>query len=145
MKKAIFTVLLSIFAINLSWSQTATGNSDATKKGNKVFLQYTDVASREIEPYLIDALKQWGYWNIVTVKTDAQFVIEYTAVPFSGGFSVSNEFITRYGYIALKSIDDKELQRSKKMKGSPTAFNGYKAIKDLANKLVKKYLMVTFK
>ena len=31
------------------------------------------------------------------------------------------------------------------MKGSPTAFNGYKAIKDLANKLVKKYLMVGFK
>ncbi len=145
MKKTIFTILLSIFAISLCWSQTVTSYSDLTKKGNKVFLEFGDAASLEIEPYFIEALKQWGYWEIVTNKTDAQFVIAYVAESFAGEFSVGNEFITRYGHIVLKTIDGQELQRSKKMKGSPTAFNGYKAIKDLANKLVKKYLMVGFK
>ena len=138
-------MLISLLTISLCWSQTGTSQSDVTKKGNKVFLEFGDAASLEIEPYFIEALKQWGYWEIVTTKTDAQFVIAYVAESFSGGFSVGNEFITRYGHIVLKSLDGQELQRSKKMKGSPTAFNGYKAIRDLANKLVKKYLIVGFK
>ncbi|MEI6853552.1 MAG: hypothetical protein WCL06_11940 [Bacteroidota bacterium] len=145
MKKIIFTILLSLFATSLSWSQVVSSNSDVTKKGNKVFLEFSDAASLEIQPYLIESLNKWGYWDIVTTKAEAQFVIAYVAESYAGEFSVANEFITRYGHIVIKTLDGQELQRSKKMKGNPAAYNGYKGIKDLANKIVKKYLMVGFK
>ena len=35
------------------------------KKGNNVYIEIPDEASRAGEKYFIDALKEWGYWNVV--------------------------------------------------------------------------------
>lgn len=51
--------------------------SDLLKKGNNVFIEIPDAASRAGEKYFVESLKDWGYWHIVSDENEAHFIIEF--------------------------------------------------------------------
>lgn len=77
-----FFLLISIICSMSLYGQNPK-NSDLpyfhelTKTGNKVFLE-CDVPNSLI--HASNYLNKWGYWNIVTKKEDANFVLKFTLV-----------------------------------------------------------------
>ncbi len=108
-----------------------------TKKGNKVFIEIPDAASRAGERYFIDALNEWGYWKIVTNKNEAHFIIV---------FNIDKKaMLDKSACVTFKTRDEKEFKKSESYISSTTAFNGYNAFRAVANKVVEKYLKKEFR
>lgn len=107
-----------------------------TEKGNSVFIEIPDEASRAGEAYFIEALKEWGYWNVVSSAEEAHFIIE---------FNIDKKvMLDKSASVTLKTREGNEFKKSKPFRASTNAFNGYNAFKGAANKVVEKYLMKEF-
>lgn len=108
-----------------------------TKKGNKVFVEILDEASRAGEQYFIEALKEWGYWNIVNNKNEAHFIIV---------FNIDKKaMLDKSANVIFKTREEKEFKKSDSYRASTSAFNGYNAFRAVANKIVEKYFRKEFK
>ena len=100
-------------------------------------IEILDEASRAGERYFIEALKEWGYWNIVNNKNEAHFIIVFNIDKKAMLDKSANvTFITR---------EEKEFKKSNSYRASTTAFNGYNAFRAVANKIVGKYFKKEFK
>lgn len=111
--------------------------NELTKKGNKVFVEILDEASRAGERYFIEALKEWGYWNIVNNKNEAHFIIV---------FNIDKKaMLDKSANVTFKTREEKEFKKSDSYRASTTAFNGYNAFRAVANKIVEKYFKIEFK
>lgn len=120
---------------NTITSKEKTGN--VLQKGNKVFIQVLGEQAHKGEAVFLEELKNWGYWNITTNKTEANFTIVLNMN--------SNAMPGATGWVALVSNDGKEIAISEKYRrghGFPNGFNGYK---DVAEVIVKKYFKKEFK
>lgn len=107
-----------------------------TEKGNSVFIEIPDEASRAGEAYFIEALKEWGYWNVVSSAEEAHFILE---------FNIDKKvMLDKSASVTLKTREGNEFKKSKSFRASTNAFNGYNAFKGAANKVVEKYLMKEF-
>lgn len=111
--------------------------NESTKRGNNVFIELPDVTSRAGEKYFVEALEEWGYWNIVKNKHDADFIIV---------FDIDEKMMgDRSACVTLKTIDNKQIKKSRYYRSSMNIFNGYNTEKGVANKIVEMYLMMEFK
>ena len=118
-------------------NSVAIDDKDLTKKGNKVFIEIPDEASRSGEKYFIDALKEWGYWKIVEDENESQFIIVF--------YIEKKAMADKSAFVIFKSRAGKEFKKSDSYRASTTAFNGYNAYKGVADKIVKKYFTEEFK
>jgi hypothetical protein len=106
------------------------------KRGSNVFIEIPDVESRVGEKYFVKALEEWGYWNVVKNKYDADFIIV---------FNIDEKIMgDRSACVTIKTKEEKEIKKSKFYRSSTTIFNGYDADKGVANKIVEMYLMAEF-
>lgn len=111
--------------------------NELAKKGNRVFVEIPDEASRAGEKYFIEALKEWGYWNIVNDKNEAHFIIV---------FNIDKKvMLDKSANVTFKTREEKEFRKSDSYRASTTAFNGYNAFRAVANKIVEKYFKKEFK
>lgn len=103
------------------------------EKGNNVFIEIPDEASRAGEKYFIDEMKDWGYWNIVSSKEEAHFIIE---------FNIDKKaMLDKSVWVVFKTRDGKSFKESKHFRETTNAWNGYNAFKGAAKKVVEKYLV----
>ena len=106
------------------------------EQGNAVFIEIPDEASRAGERYFIEALNEWGYWNVVPSKEEAHFIIE---------FNIDKKImLDKSVFVTLKTREGKTFKKSKSYRVTTNAFNGYNAFKGAAQKVVKKYLTKEF-
>jgi hypothetical protein len=106
-------------------------------KGNKVFIEIPDEASRAGEKYFIDALKEWGYWDIVKDESEAHFIVV---------FNIDKKaMLDKSAFVTFKTREKKEFLKSDSYRSSTSAFNGYNAFKAVAIKIVDKYFKQEFK
>ena len=107
------------------------------KKGNNVYIEILDEASRAGEKYFLEAFKTWNYWNVVQTKSEAHFLLE---------FNIDKKaMMDKAAQVIFKTRDGKEFQKSKFYRSSTSAFNGYNAFRAAAHKVVEKYLRKKFK
>lgn len=110
---------------------------ELTKRGNKVFIEIPDEPSRAGEKYFLEALTEWGYWNIVTDVNQAHFILI---------FNIDKKaFLDKSACVTFKTREGKEFKKSDYYRSSTNAFHGYNAFKAVAQKIVEKYLMKEFK
>jgi len=108
-----------------------------TKKGNKVFVEILNDASRAGERYFIDALKEWGYWTVVENENEAHFIIE---------FNIGKKaMLNKASWAVLKTRDGQEFFETKTYTTTTNAFNGFNAFRKAAKKIVDKSLKKEFK
>jgi len=107
------------------------------KKGNNAFIEILDSDSRAGERYFKDALREWGYWNIVDNVKDAQFIINFNIDKAA--------FLDKRGNVTFKTRGNVEFKKSKSYKGATSAFTGYNAFRAVAIKIVDKYFKKEFK
>jgi len=108
-----------------------------TEKGNKVFIEIPDEASRAGERYFVNALKEWGYWKVVENINEAHFIIV---------FNIDKKaMLDKTANVTFKTREEKQFKKSDTYRASTNAFNGYNAFKAVANKIVEKYLKKEFK
>lgn len=108
-----------------------------TVKGSRVFIEIPNSASLAGERYFIDALHEWGYWNIVDSIVHADFVLE---------FNIDKKaMLAKSAYAIFKTVEVEEFKKTNTYTNQTTAFNGYNAFKGVAKKLVKKYFKKHFK
>lgn len=111
--------------------------NELTHRGNKVFIEMPDVASPTGEEYFVKALLDWGYWNVVRSKRDADFIIVY---------DIDEKMIDLSVCVTIKTIDNKEIKKPKYFFGSGrNTLKGFKTEKGVADKIVETYLMSEFK
>lgn len=121
-----------------SVAKISTVNQDQLlAKGNSVFVEIPDDAARAGEKYFIDALKEWGFWNVAATKEEAQFIIQFNIV--------KKTVIDRAAYLVFKNKEGQEFLRSESYNASTNAFNGYNAFRACARKVVGKFLKRRFK
>jgi hypothetical protein len=107
------------------------------KKGNNVFVEIPDEASRAGERYFLDALRDWGYWNIVTDEKEAHFIIE---------FNIDKKaMLDKAAFVVFKTRSKKEFKESDTYRASTSAFSGYNAFRAVSIKIVDKYFRREFK
>src|SRR5690554_3490284 len=149
MKAMFFTLVALFFVVGGVYSQETVTMDDEllkvsrenpielTKKGNKVFVEIPDEASLSGERYFLDALEEWGYWEIVSEKSEAHFIIV---------FSIDKKaMLDKTASVVFKTLEDKEFKKSKPYRASTNAFNGYNAFRAAAIKIVDKYFKKEFK
>jgi hypothetical protein len=110
--------------------------SNLLEQGNSLFVKGADTFSTEGVPYFIEMLEQWGYWNIVSNKEEADFIIEfhYTRIRMGGK-----------GWIVLMTTDQQEIKKSGVYKAKASPYNGYSARADVVRKIVRRYLQKEYK
>jgi len=107
-----------------------------TSRGNNVFVEIPDEASRAGEKYFLDALKEWGYWNIVTDKHQAHFIIV---------FDIDKKaMLNKSAAVTLKTREGSVFKQSKYYTSSSTVFVGYNAFYAVAKKVVERYFKNEF-
>jgi hypothetical protein len=127
------TVLLNEELLDLSRKNPTA----LLKKGNKVFIEIPDEASRSGEKYFIEALKDWRYWTVVDDVNDAHFIIE---------FNIDKKaMLDKTAWAVFKTRENQEFKKSGTYRASTSAFSGYNAFKAVARKLVDKYFKKEFK
>ncbi|WP_291116412.1 MULTISPECIES: hypothetical protein [unclassified Empedobacter] len=107
------------------------------KQNNNVYIERVDEANLDAENYLVDALNNWGYWNIINNKEEADFIIE-----FSLRKRIMGDRTTK---VILKTLSGKVYKESKNYTASPTAFSGYNGSRASVQKLVNGFFVKTFK
>lgn len=126
--------------VALDYESLKTSREDPnalTRRGTNVFVEIPDEASRAGERYFLDALKEWAYWNIVTDRTEAHFIIV---------FNIDKKaMLDKSAAVTFKTREGKEFKKSKFYRSSTTAFNGYNAFYAVAKKVVEKYLKKEFR
>jgi hypothetical protein len=108
------------------------------KKGNNVFIEIPDEASRAGEKYFIDALQEWGYWNIVDDPKKAHFIIVFN-IDKKGMFNLDKK-----AQVTFKTRENVEFKKSGIYKAKTSAFSGYNSFYAVSKKIVKKYFMKEF-
>lgn len=109
---------------------------ELTKKGKSVFIEIPDEASRAGEKYFIEALKEWGYWNIVKDVREAHFILV---------FNIDKKaMLDKSATLTFRTRENQEFKKSEPYRASTNAFNGYNAFRGVANKIVEKYLKKEF-
>jgi hypothetical protein len=131
-----------LIAAFLTISTLAAGQ--VVKKGSTVYLEAdkSDVGQSAAKE-LSGALKEWGYWNLASSKSGADFILTLDS-KVSGGVTW-----TSWGgkSVALSaSISDKggeEIWQSEYYKASPNGMNGYNSqsasVKKLAKAIKRKF------
>lgn len=110
--------------------------SSLTIRGNKVFVEIPDEASRAGEKYFLDALTEWGYWNIVTDKHQAHFIIV---------FDIDKKaMMDKSASVTLKTREGRVFKQSRSYTSSTTVFVGYNAFYAVAKKVVERYFKNEF-
>lgn len=116
---------------------TTKNPTELLKKGNKVFVEIPDEASRAGEKYFIEELRNWGYWTVVDDVTEAHFIIV---------FNIDKKaMLDKTSWAVIKTRDNKEIKKTKTYRATTNAFNGYNAFRAAAIKLVDKYFKKEFK
>lgn len=102
-------------------------------KGNSVFVEIPNEASRAGEKYFKEALTTWGNWEVVNDVNLAHFIIEFNIE--------KRPMLDKSTWAIFKTREGKEFKTSKKVRVTTNAFNGYNAFKGAAEKLVDKYFV----
>ena len=116
---------------------TTTNSNELTKKGNKVYIEIPDELSQAGEKYFIELLIEWGFWNVVKSKSEANFIVVFHLDKKS--------IMGKSVYLIFKNRQEEEFQKSKSYSASPNALNAYNASRAVTNKIVEKYLKKEFK
>lgn len=120
MKKALFTFILVILAI--------------ISNGQKFYVDGKDNKSVE---KIKDKISFEGF-NITSDSTSADFIVQLLV---DGQYKVVSMKRPYKGYIRIVNHkSNEEVGRTKLVKGSPTAFNGYNASYIIFSKISDKYL-----
>jgi len=120
-------------AVNLEDLKSISSTAGLLEKGNRVFVQIPNDASRAGERYFLIALKDWNYWEIVDDVNEAHFFLEFNIDKKPMGDKVA--------WVVFKDRNGAEFLRSKSYRATTNAFSGYNAFKAVARKLVKNYLV----
>lgn len=125
MRTFLLSFVLTLFAF------AGFGQTELFKKGNKVFVEIPNEASRAGELYFLNSLKDWKQWEVVTDEGSADFTIEFNIA--------KKAMLDKAAWVVIKDKEGKELKKSKTYKSQTTAFNGYNAFKAAAEKVFEKY------
>ncbi|RZF58066.1 hypothetical protein [Sphingobacterium corticibacterium] len=136
MKKNLFVlviILLILPHIGVSQSSLTT-----PKKGSKIYVAGVSKNEDAIQATdkLIGDLKDWSYWELKSIKDEADFILEVD-IKTSKGVTLTSWGGTSYRLVA--QIMDKGgdvLWESSEYKASPNGTNGFNA----ANAVVKKFM-----
>lgn len=130
--RAIYCIAVLLLNFFTLW-----GQSSPFKKGNSVFIQIdNEKEAREVNQYLSDELSRWGYWEVVTNRTNADIVLKLR-IDTHGGITW-----TSWGgkSVILTAVIENKLGEvlwlSKKYKSSPNGSNGFSTARATVNKLV---------
>lgn len=107
------------------------------KKGNSVFIQIPDEASRAGEKYFVDALRKWGYWKIVSDSNDAHVIIEFNIE--------KKPMLDKSAWVVFKTRELQEFKKSESYRSITSVFNGYNAFRSVSQLIVNNYLKKNFK
>ncbi len=133
MRKYLICLYL-FFVMGYSNAQQA-----ALQAGNKVFVANNSKNENAINTaqQLQEELKEWGYWQLVGKKEDADFQISLD-ITASKGITLTSWGGTSYTLVA-KLLDSKGdvMWESNAYKSSPNGTNGFNSGKAVVNKLIR--------
>jgi hypothetical protein len=113
-------------------SHSRSNPNSLLAKGNYVFVEIPNDASRAGEKYFVELLQGWKYWNVVTDIKDAHFIIE---------FNIEKKMmLDKSSWLVFKTIDGSPFKESRHYRETTNAWNGYNAFKGAAERVFKKYL-----
>lgn len=140
--KKIFLLLITVFSVTFTYANTENVE-ELIAKGNKVFVEVIDVKNniKEEQEMFVEYLNgdEWGKWDLVENKEDADFVCKLTLEKKGAGVSFSVGARVE-GYVEICTVDDKNVWTSKKQKGNTNEFTGYNALKDIMRKVIRRSL-----
>ena len=133
MKKHLICLCL-FFSMAYGMAQQA-----ALQAGNKVFVENSSKNENAINTaqQLQTQLKEWGYWQLVGKKEDADFRINLD-ITASKGITLTSWGGTSYVLVA-KLVDPtgEVIWESNAYKSSPNGTNGFNSSKAVVNKLMR--------
>lgn len=140
--KKLFLLLISIFSIVSTYAND-DNVQELIAKGNKVYAELVDVKDniKGAEEMFIEYLNsdEWGKWELVENKEDADFVCKLTLLKKGSGFSLSYGARVE-GYVEILTTDDQVVWKSKKQMGNTNEFTGFNALKDVMRKVMRRSL-----
>jgi hypothetical protein len=116
------TILIALFIIIITAVKAQDDKTPTAvkfpPKGSKVYLQTDNEKEKNSASHLTDRIKNWGYWDVVLTKEEADYFIELVIREKGGGIR---------GYIIIKTKTGTELARSKNIKAHGDPANGFSA------------------
>lgn len=132
--KLVFALILT-FATHTLFAQS----SDALAKGKNVYVMQTS-ANDNVKDYKDDAIaaiKDWGYWNVVDTKENADIIFDLKADSHKGITITSWGGQTVSLNVALLSKSGEKLWQSETYETSPNGTNGFNGGKGSLRKLIR--------
>lgn len=114
-----------LFLLFMVGMLTANAQDDKTPqsvkfppKGSKIYLEADNEREQNITSHLTDRIRNWGYWDVVLTKDEAEYLIELVVAEKGTGAK---------GYVLVKKKDGTELAKSKTIKAQGDPGNGFSA------------------
>jgi hypothetical protein len=131
--------LLFALILTLTTHYVLAQNNEGLAKGKNVYVQQTS-ANDEVKNYneqIIKEMKDWGYWNVIDKKENADIIFDMKADSHKGITMTSWGGQTVAVSVALLNKAGEKLWQSETYEASPNGLNGFNGGKSAVRKLIK--------
>jgi hypothetical protein len=130
-------VKAGIFMMFILFSLSASAQ-ESSLEGKKIWLlvESKEEGSDKVKADLETRLEEWGYWELVSAKEDADLLLELNLDTYSGATAWSWGGLTVKASVELKDTSGEKIWGSKEYKASPNGTNGFNASRKTTGKIV---------
>lgn len=123
--KRLLTLALAAIAFAAHSQDSSLPYEKKPKRGQKVYIETDNSGDDCVYTHLSHKLKKVGYWQVVSTKDSADFIIELVMQERGAN-----------GYVVLKSKDGAVISQSRNMHSSSQPHNGFDPCRGVAGHII---------